>query len=54
MLTFAQMVQSEEWKADLSRNFLDGNFLKASEARKHLDREHELTKNILTELGLAK
>jgi putative tricarboxylic transport membrane protein len=52
--TFAQMVQSEEWRADLSRNYLDGHFLGAAESRRHLDREHELTKSLLSELGLAK
>jgi putative tricarboxylic transport membrane protein len=50
----SRMAHSEEWKRDVERNFWDGQFLRSAETRKHLDREYELTRGLLAELGLAK
>lgn len=52
--TFATLAQSEEWKKDTEQQFWNADYLLSAETRKHLDRENELLKGILTELGLAK
>ena len=52
--TFARLAQSEDWKKDTERQFWNADFLLSAETRKHLDRENEQMKGILTDLGLAK
>lgn len=51
---FSKLAQSEEWKKDTERQFWDANYLLSAETRKHLDREADVMKTILTDLGLAK
>jgi putative tricarboxylic transport membrane protein len=51
---FANALQVEDWKQDLAKNAWAEDLRTAAETRKHLDRETEVMKGILTELGLAK
>lgn len=50
----AKVVATDEWKAVLDQQFWDGNFLRSREFAKYMDSEYALTKNLMTELGLAK
>ncbi len=52
--TFSRLAQREDWKKDTEQQFWNADFLPSAETRKHLDRENELVKGILTDLGLAK
>jgi putative tricarboxylic transport membrane protein len=51
---FAKLAQSEEWKADTEKQLWDSRFLLSADTRKHLERENEVVRGILTDLGLAK
>ncbi len=51
---FDKLAQSEEWKKDTESQFWNSDYLLSAETRKHLDRENEVMKAILTDLGLAK
>lgn len=51
---FARLAQSEEWKKDTEKQFWNADYLLSADTRKHLDRENELVRGILTDLGLAK
>lgn len=51
---FAKLAQSEEWRKDTETQFWNADYLLSAETRKHLDRENELLKVILTDLGLTK
>jgi len=51
---FDKLAQSDEWKKDTESQFWNPDYLLSAETRKHLDRENEVMKGILTELGLAK
>ncbi len=42
------------WKKDTESQFWNADYLLSAETRQHLDRENEVMKGILTELGLAK
>lgn len=53
-VTFAKLAQSDEWKKDTEQQFWNADYLLSAETRKHLDRENELLKSVLTDLGLAK
>ena len=52
--TFAKLAQSPEWKKDTEQQFWNPDYLLSAETRKYLERENELTKGVLTDLGLAK
>lgn len=52
--TFARIVETEEWKKDLEKNFLAPSFMKSAEARRFLQAQHAELKALLTDLGLAK
>ena len=51
---FKKLVERSEWKKEVADNHWENTYLPASEARKRLDREYAETKQILTELGMAK
>lgn len=51
---FEKLAQSDEWKKDTESQFWDANYLLSAETRKHLDRENDVMRAILTDLGLAK
>lgn len=51
---FARLAQSEEWRKDTEKQFWNANYLLSAETRKHLDRENDMVRGILTDLGLAK
>lgn len=51
---FAKLAQSEEWKRDTEKQFWNADYLLSAETRRHLDRENEMVRGILTDLGLAK
>jgi putative tricarboxylic transport membrane protein len=51
---FAKLAQSDEWRKDTEKQFWNAEYLLSAETRKHLDRENEVMRGILTELGLAK
>ena len=50
----ARVVQTDEWKKDLERNFWTANFLTGAAAKKYVDQQGELFKNVFVELGMAK
>jgi putative tricarboxylic transport membrane protein len=51
---FTKLAQSEDWKKEADKQFWNADYLLSAETRKHLDREAEVMKTILTDLGLAK
>ena len=51
---FEKLAQSDEWRKDTESQFWNADYLLSAETRKHLDRENEVMKTILTDLGLAK
>jgi putative tricarboxylic transport membrane protein len=51
---FDKLAQSDEWKQDTEKQFWNAEYLLSAATRKHLDRENEVMKAILTDLGLAK
>src|SRR5918997_2993450 len=51
---FGKLAQTEEWRKDTEQQFWNADYLLSAETRKHLERENELLKAILTDLGLAK
>ena len=50
----SKLAQSEEWRKDTEQQLWNADYLLSAETRKHLDRENEQLKVILTDLGLAK
>jgi len=51
---FRQLAQSEDWKADLQKNYWENIYAGSAESRQRMDAEHAELKQILTELGMAK
>jgi putative tricarboxylic transport membrane protein len=51
---FDKLAQSDEWRKDTESQFWNADYLLSAATRKHLDRENEVMKTILTDLGLAK
>jgi putative tricarboxylic transport membrane protein len=51
--TFAQVVQSDEWKKELDENAWSGDFRGSAETRRHLDAEYELLRKMLADLGVV-
>ena len=51
---FAKLAQSEEWRKDTEQQMWVADYTLSAETRKHLDREYEVLKTILTDLGLTK
>ena len=49
-----QLVETDEWKKDLERGFLSGEYLNAAETRKLMDSDYAKVKAFLTELELVK
>lgn len=50
---FSKLAQSEEWRKDTEQQLWSADYTLSAETRKHLDRENEQLKVILTELGLT-
>ena len=51
---FTKLARSEEWKKDAESQFWNADYLLSAATNKQLETENELTKAILTDLGLAK
>ena len=51
---FAKLAQSEEWRREAEQQMWVADYTLSVETRKHLDREYEVLKTVLTDLGLAK
>jgi putative tricarboxylic transport membrane protein len=51
---FARMSASDEWKKTLEFQGWDGQFLRAAEFSKYLDKEYAATRAIMVEMGIAK
>ena len=51
---FAKLAPSEEWRKEAEQQMWVADYTLSAETRKHLDREYELMKTILTDLGLTK
>ena len=45
---------SDEWKKTLEMQGWDGQFLRAAEFSKYLDKEYAATRAIMVEMGIAK
>lgn len=50
----SRIVQSEEWKRDMERNYWEGHFMKSAESAQYLRSQYEQYRALLTELGMAK
>jgi putative tricarboxylic transport membrane protein len=50
----AKAVTAEDWKKSLEAQNWEGHFLRSGDFMKYLAQQYELTKGILTDLGLAK
>ena len=48
------MIETPEWKADLEKNYWTDDFATGEELRRKLDQEFVETKDLLSDLGLAK
>jgi putative tricarboxylic transport membrane protein len=48
------VVKSDEWQADLERNFWTANFLTGAAARQYVEQQGELFRQVFLELGMAK
>jgi putative tricarboxylic transport membrane protein len=51
---FEQLAKSDEWRKDTESQFWNADYLLSAATRKHLDREYEQMKVILSDLGLVK
>jgi len=51
---FEKLAQGEEWKKDTESQFWNADYLLSAKTKEHLDRENDVMKSILTDLGLAK
>jgi putative tricarboxylic transport membrane protein len=51
---FTKVAQSEEWRKDAEQQMWVADYTLSAETRKHLDREYEVLKAVLTDLGLTK
>jgi putative tricarboxylic transport membrane protein len=51
---FGALAKTDEWKAELEKNFWHGSQFSAKETREYLDRQYAEFNQILTELGMAK
>jgi putative tricarboxylic transport membrane protein len=51
---FQRLAQLDEWKKEVAENHWENTYLPADEAHRRLDREYAETKQILSELGMAK
>ena len=50
---FAAVARSDEWRKDTEQQMWNADYLLSAETRKHLDREYEQLKVILSDLGLV-
>ena len=50
----ARAVTTEDWKKNLEAQYWEGHFLRSGEFVKYLAQQYELTKVVMTDLGLAK
>lgn len=50
----AKLINSEEWKNDLERNFWVMNYMSSKESSKYLETQYNELKAVLADLGLAK
>jgi putative tricarboxylic transport membrane protein len=49
-----RIVQSEEWKRDMERNYWESNFMKSADTMKFLRAQYEQYQSVWTDLGLVK
>ena len=50
---FAAVARNDEWRKDTEQQMWNADYLLSAETRKHLDREYEQLKVILSDLGLV-
>ena len=51
---FRKLIQTDDWKKEVADNHWENTYMPAAEARKRLDHEYAESKQVLTELGMAK
>jgi putative tricarboxylic transport membrane protein len=51
---FEKLAQTPEWKKDTEEQYWNADYLLSARTREHLDKENDVMKTILTDLGLAK
>ena len=51
---FEKLAQTPEWKKDTEEQYWNADYLLSAKTREHLDKENDVMKAILTDLGLAK
>jgi putative tricarboxylic transport membrane protein len=48
---FARLVQADDWKKDVEKNYWAEDFMASADTRRHLDTEYELLSKMLADLG---
>lgn len=51
---FEKLAQTGEWKKDTEEQYWNADYLLSAKTKEHLDKENDVMKAILTDLGLAK
>lgn len=51
---FSRLAQTDEWKKEMASNLWENNYLGSAEGRKYFETQFEISRRVLTELGLAK
>ena len=52
--TFRKLVQIDEFKQDVERNFWETNYRGSADMAKYLKAEHEELRALLSDIGMAK
>ncbi len=50
----AKVIKTDDWQKDLERNFWTSNFMTGATARRYVEEQDKLFREIFTELGMAK
>ena len=49
-----KIVQTDEWKQELERNYWEAGFMTSAQSARYLKSQYELYRPVLADLGLAK
>ena len=50
----AKLAQSDEWKKDMDANLWENNYLGSADSRRYFEGQYEISRRVLSDLGLAK
>ncbi len=51
---FSRLAQTDEWKKEMESNLWENNYLGSAESRKYFESQFEISRRVLSDLGLAK